>query len=224
VISSFTSRDYFSSSQSRVATAFCFLEAVCFFSMELHIKRRARSSSRFFYSNRNMSRACCSAKKVVSTASGTETYPRAPRSGCPMTTLGPSRASSPMTAEVVTASIWGTPTVGLDGVVMPPSATSLIVTEAAAPIVVVVTISGTVSMYGVPSPRSTSIDGPWASRHSETSWAPRAPRALLAPDLSRGGVPLEVDTLNREKFQSMKVQIERKKKRLNHSTYQGTQV
>jgi hypothetical protein len=103
VISSFASWDCFSSSHSRATAAFCFLEAVHFLSMEPHIRRCACSLSRVFCSYRNMSHACCSAKRVVSTALGTETCPRAPRPRCPMMTSCSSGASSLMATEVVAA-------------------------------------------------------------------------------------------------------------------------
>jgi hypothetical protein len=109
---------------SRPATpTFCFSEVVRFFSMEPHVRRHACSLSRSFCSHMNMSRACYSAKRVVSIASGIETCPRAPRSGCPMMTSGSLGASSPMTAEVVAAGIWDAPTDGLDGSIRDRSCT-----------------------------------------------------------------------------------------------------
>jgi hypothetical protein len=160
-ISSFASSDYFLSNHSRTTTTLCFSEVVHFFSMEPHIRRHTRSSSRFFNSHRNTSRACCSAKRDVSTASGTETYLGAPRPGCPMMTSCSSGAPSPMAVEVVTAAVWDAPIVRLVVAVGSPPASSLIVTEVVALATVVVSIFGTFSRTGLPSPHTTSIDGSW---------------------------------------------------------------
>jgi uncharacterized membrane protein len=107
-ISSFVSRDYFSSNQSRFSTAFYFLEAVRSFSRDPHFRRLARSSSRFLFSQRNMSRFCYSVKRAVPTASGMETYLGAPRPGCPMMNSGSSMTSSLTAAEAVVVATWDT--------------------------------------------------------------------------------------------------------------------
>jgi hypothetical protein len=81
-----------------------------------------------------------------------------------------------------------------------PAATSLIAEEVAAPTAVVMSVTSTVSRIGVPMPQTASADGSWDPRSSPGSkplWRRR---------------PASGQHTRQRKFQSNKVQIERKKR------------
>jgi hypothetical protein len=87
-----------------------------------------------------------------------------------------------MTAEVVTIDIWDALTVRLDRAMGPPVVSSLIVVEVVAPITVVVSVSGTITRTGVPSPHSASVDGSWGATTLSTILGSANTRSTLDPE------------------------------------------